>query len=160
MAKKTTTGNLRCSFCGLTLHDGAIVIPGPGDANICSDCAKMGVNSRVDNAMLTSSISVEAQEADANSLLNVYKTWSRLRNIYPALANGTMAVAPYNGGSLAAWYMSSGNQVLLVLHNTSSARSVTVTDDTSHPVAVLGTATIAGETLKLGANSSVVFQIQ
>ena len=125
-----------------------------------SDCAKMGVNSMVDNAMLTSSISVEAQEADANSLLNVYKTWSRLRNIYPALANGTMAVAPYNGGSLAAWYMSSGNQVLLVLHNTSSARSVTVTDDTSHPVAVLGTATIAGETLKLGANSSVVFQIQ
>ena len=41
MAKKTTTGNLRCSFCGLTLQDGAIVIPGPGDANICSDCAKM-----------------------------------------------------------------------------------------------------------------------
>ena len=30
MAKKTSTGNLRCSFCGLTLHDGAMVIPGPG----------------------------------------------------------------------------------------------------------------------------------
>jgi len=41
MAKKTSTGNLRCSFCGLSLHDGAMVIPGPGDANICSDCAKM-----------------------------------------------------------------------------------------------------------------------
>ena len=44
MAKKTSTGNLRCSFCGLTLHDGAIVIPGPGDANICSECAKMAVS--------------------------------------------------------------------------------------------------------------------
>ncbi len=44
MAKKTSTGNLRCSFCGLTLHDGAIVIPGPGDANICSECAKMVVS--------------------------------------------------------------------------------------------------------------------
>ena len=44
MAKKTSTGNLRCSFCGLTLHDGAIVIPGPNDANICSECAKMVVS--------------------------------------------------------------------------------------------------------------------
>ena len=44
MAKKTSTGNLRCSFCGLTLHDGAMVIPGPGDANICSECAKMVVS--------------------------------------------------------------------------------------------------------------------
>ena len=44
MAKKTSTGNLRCSFCGLSLHDGAIVIPGPGDANICSECAKMAVS--------------------------------------------------------------------------------------------------------------------
>ncbi len=44
MAKKTSTGNLRCSFCGLTLHDGAMVIPGPGEANICSECAKMVVS--------------------------------------------------------------------------------------------------------------------
>ena len=44
MAKKTSTGNLRCSFCGLTLQDGAIVIPGPGEANICSECAKMVVS--------------------------------------------------------------------------------------------------------------------
>ncbi|MBR1587301.1 MAG: ATP-dependent Clp protease ATP-binding subunit ClpX [Kiritimatiellae bacterium] len=44
MARKTSTGNLRCSFCGLTLHDGAMVIPGPGDANICSECAKMALD--------------------------------------------------------------------------------------------------------------------
>ena len=44
MARKTTTGNLRCSFCGLSLSDGAIVIPGPGEANICSECAKMAVS--------------------------------------------------------------------------------------------------------------------
>ncbi len=124
-----------------------------------SDCAKKGV-SKVDNAMLTSSISVEAQKADANSLLNVYKTWSRLRNIYPALAEGTMTVAPGNGGSIAAWYMTAGSQKLLVIHNTAgTAKDVTVKDDMSRAVGLLGTATYDHTTLTLGPNSSVVFKL-
>ena len=125
------------------------------------ECAKKGVNNKVDTGMLTSSISVEAQNEDSGSLLNVYKTWSRLRNVYLALAAGTMTTAPCNGGSIAAWYMTAGSQKLLVIHNTgTSTSSVILTDDTSHPVALLGTATIAETTLNLGANSSVVFQIQ
>ena len=44
MAKKTSTGNLRCSFCGRSLHDGAIVIPGPDNANICSECARLALD--------------------------------------------------------------------------------------------------------------------
>ncbi|MBR3989731.1 MAG: alpha-amylase, partial [Bacteroidales bacterium] len=52
--------------------------------------AKKGVNNKVDNSMLTGAISVENQSADENSLLNVYKSWSRLRNTYPALASGEM----------------------------------------------------------------------
>ena len=125
-----------------------------------SDCAKKGVNNKVDNAMLTSSISVEAQKADANSLLNVYKTWSRLRNIYPALAEGSMTVAPGNGGTIAAWYMTAGSQKLLVIHNTaSSAKDVTVKDDMSRAVGLLGTATIDHEKLTLGPHSSVVFKL-
>ena len=125
-----------------------------------SDCAKKGVNGKVDNAMLTSSISVEAQKADANSLLNVYKTWSRLRNIYPALAEGTMTVAPGNGGSIAAWYMTAGSQKLLVIHNTAgTAKDVTVKDDMSRAVGLLGTATYDHTTLTLGPNSSVVFKL-
>ena len=124
-----------------------------------SDCAKKGVG-KVDNAMLTSSISVEAQKADANSLLNVYKTWSRLRNIYPALAEGTMTVAPGNGGTIAAWYMTAGSQKLLVIHNTAgTAKDVNVKDDMSRAVGLLGTATYDHATLTLGPNSSVVFKL-
>jgi glycosidase len=124
------------------------------------ECAKKGVNNKVDNGMLTSSISVEAQDADANSLLNVYRTWSRLRNTYPALADGTMTVAPGNGGSIAAWYMTSGSQKLLVVHNTAaSEKTVTVKDDTSRAVGLLGTATLDHDALTLGPNSSVVFKL-
>ena len=124
------------------------------------DCAKKGVNNKVDNAMLTSSISVEAQKADANSLLNVYMTWSRLRNIYPALAEGTMTNANLSGSSIASWYMTAGSQKLLVIHNTAaSAKDVTVKDDMSRAVGLLGTATIDHDKLTLGPNSSVVFKL-
>jgi glycosidase len=124
------------------------------------DCAKQGVNGKVDSGMLTSAISVESQSADASSLLNVYKTWSRLRNTYPALAEGTMTVAPGNGSTIAAWYMTSGNQKLLVIHNTaSSEKKVTVTDNLSHPVALLGTATLDHDVLTLDKNTSVVFKL-
>ena len=125
-----------------------------------SDCAKKGVG-KVDNAMLTSSISVEAQKADANSLLNVYMTWSRLRNIYPALAEGTMTDASLGGGnSIAGWYMTAGSQKLLVIHNTAtSAKTVTVKDNTSRAVGRLGTATSDHDVLTLGPNSSVVFKL-
>ncbi len=124
------------------------------------DCAKKGVNNKVDNAMLTSSISVEAQKADANSLLNVYMTWSRLRNTYQALAEGTMTNANLSGSSIASWYMTAGSQKLLVIHNTaSSAKDVTVKDDMSRAVGLLGTATIDHDKLTLGPNSSVVFKL-
>jgi glycosidase len=124
------------------------------------DCAKKGVNNKVDSNMLKSEISVEAQNADANSLLNVYVTWSRLRNIYPALAEGTMTNAGLSGSSIAAWYMTAGSQKLLVIHNTANAeKSVTVKDDTSRAVGLLGTATLDHDTLTLGPNSSVVFKL-
>lgn len=125
------------------------------------DCAKKGVNDKVDNEMLTGSISVETQSADAGSLLNAYKTWGRLRNTYPALAAGTMTDAGLSGTSIAGWYMTSADgQKLLVIHNVaSSARNVTVNDSMAHPVAVLGGASVDGNTLKLGANSSVVFEL-
>ena len=103
---------------------------------------------------------MEAQDADANSLLNVYKTWSRLRNIYPALAEGTMTNANLSGSSIAAWYMTAGSQKLLVIHNTAtSAKNVTVKDDMSRAVGLLGTATIDHDVLTLGPNSSVVFKL-
>ena len=123
------------------------------------ECAKNGVNGKVDNGMLKADVSVESQAADANSLLNVYKTWSRLRNTYPALADGTMTDAGLSGGnSIGAWYMTSGSQKMLVIHNVaSSEKSVTVKDNLSKPVALLGSATLDHDVLTLGARSSVVF---
>ena len=123
-------------------------------------CAKKGVNNKVDNAMLKAEISVEAQSSAEDSMLEVYRTWSRLRNTYPALATGTMSVAPVSGSTIAAWYMTAGPQKLLVIHNVASAqKKVTVSDSMAQPVAVLGTAAAAGTELTLGGNSSVVFAL-
>ena len=123
------------------------------------DCAKKGVNNKVDTGMLKADISVEAQDANAGSLLNVYKTFSRVRNTYPALAEGTMTDAGLGGGnSIAAWYMTAGSQKVLVIHNTATGeKPVKVSFDVSKPVAILGTVTLDHDTLTLSGNSSVVF---
>ena len=127
-----------------------------------NDCARKGVNNKVNSSMLTSSISVEAQSADNGSLLNVYKTFSKLRNTYPALADGVMTNAGLSGSSIASWYMtSSDGQKLLVIHNVSgTSKTTSVSDDMSKPIALLGTASYDGTNLTLGANSSVVFQLK
>lgn len=121
-----------------------------------------GVGGKVDKSMLTASISVEAQDDDENSILNVYRTFSRIRNTYPALAAGTMSAdTGIENDAVAAWYMTdSEGQKMLVVHNV-SAGSVTVTvhDDMSHAVALLGTAVRDGELLTLGGNSSAVFKL-
>ena len=126
------------------------------------ECAKKGVNNKVDNSMLKSSISVEAQAADNGSLLSVYKTFSRLRNTYPALAVGDMSPANLSGSSIASWYMtSSDGQKLLVIHNVAaSEKSTTVSDSMSKPIALLGTASYENDKLTMGANSSVIFQLK
>ena len=138
-------------------------MPMAWDANL-SNLAKFGLDDshswdNTDYNIVKGSVSVATQEANAQSLLNVYKTWSRLRNTYPALAEGTMTEANLSGSSIAAWYMTAGSQKLLVIHNTAgSEKSVTVSGDLSKPVALLGTATLDHDELTLGANSSVVFK--
>ena len=125
-----------------------------------SQCAKKGVENKVDNSMLKADISVEAQSADDSSILKVYQTWSQLRNTYDALAKGTMSAASVSGNSIAAWYMTSGGQKLLVIHNVaSSQKEVSVSDSMDKPIALLGTASVKGGKLTLGANSSVVFEL-
>ena len=125
------------------------------------DCAKKGVNNKVDGNMLTATISVESQQADDASILNVYRDWSRLRNTYPALAEGSMSTANISGSTIAAWYMTSGSQKLLVIHNVAaSAKTVAVSDDMSKPVALLGNASVKGNALTIGGNSSVVFELK
>lgn len=114
---------------------------------------------KVDNNMLTASISVEAQNEAANSLMNVYKTFSKVRNTYPALASGKMSSANISGSTILSWYMtSSDGQKVLVVHNVaSSAKTVDVPGDISKPIAVLGSAAVKGGQIILDANSSVLF---
>ena len=129
-----------------------------------TDLAKLGLTldrkDKTDYNIVKGDISVEKQLTNSSSLLNVYKTWSQLRNSYPALANGQMTKASLQGNSIAAWYMTSGNQKLLVIHNVSpSGVAVSVSDKMDKPIALLGTATVKDKTLNLGGNSSVVFEL-
>ena len=133
------------------------------DASL-KDLAKAGLtldgSDRTNYDIVKGSVSVETQSADPGSLLQVYRTWSRLRNTYPALAEGTMTNANLNGSSIAAWYMSAGAQKLLVVHNVAgSEKTVSVSDDMSKPVGVLGQAHVSGNNLVLGAHASVVFEL-
>lgn len=130
------------------------------------DCAKKGVNNKVDNNMLTAAISVEAQDTDAESLLNVYRTWSRLRNTYPEFYEGSMGTTKAvtgGGNSIAAWTMTLDWEQMLIIHNCSaSEKTVNIAEsfNLDKPVALLGTATLKGHALTLGAYSSVVFELR
>ena len=126
------------------------------------DCAKKGVNNKVDNNMLKASISVEAQDADKESLLALYRTFSRVRNTYPAMAEGTMTASSLNGGSVASWYMtSSDGKKMLVIHNCGGTeKRLDVSDSISKPVAILGTVKADRNTLIMPGHSSIVFDLQ
>ena len=141
------------------LDDEYIRAPIVWDAS-ATKVAKKGVNNKVDGDMLKGSISVETQSKDEASLLNTYMTWNRLRNTFDALASGTMSKTGISGSSIASWYMTSGSQKMLVIHNVAAgSTTVTVTDKMDTPRALLGTATIKDNKLTLGANSSVVFEL-
>ena len=135
-----------------------------------SGLADGSLSGKVDMNMLRSSISVESQEADESSILNVYRDFAALRNTYPALALGHMEKHPvYNdsnteAGQIAAWYMVYEGEKMLVLHNFGETPFVlSLGDDLSRPVGLLGSAeTGTGENasqLKLGGMSSVVFEL-
>ena len=136
------------------------------DKNL-SDLCKYGLSDNhksdlTDYNMVTASNSVEAQEKDGDSLLNVYKDWSRIRNTYPAMAEGTMTASSLNGGAVASWYMtSSDGKKMLVIHNCGNAeKRLGVTDSISKPVVVLGTVKADRNTLIMSAHSSIVFDLQ
>ena len=134
------------------------------------------LNGKVDNNMLGADISVEAQEASEGSLLNVYRSFAKLRNTYPALAEGEMSEHPiYNStnnrfAAIGAWYMTSGSEKLLVVHNFGGAK-ITASfgaEDLSKVVGLNGSAelkttttsgVLTDSTLSMGAYSTAVFVI-
>ena len=132
--------------------------------------ASGSLSGKLDMQMLTSSMSVETQEAAENSLLNVYRTFGRLRNTYPALAQGAMVKHPvYNDGntaeqSIAAWYREKDGQRMLVIHNFGdTSRTLALPDVPDKAVGVLGTVKLQrgdnSSKVLMGACSSVVFTL-
>lgn len=106
------------------------------------------------------------QKADGSSIWNVYKTFGTLRNACPALAEGVMerhgVYNETNGDfpSLAVWYMNSGSQKLLVVHNLSAkVVSAPFEDSLEKPLAVQGKAYQQDNVLTLSAWSSAVFEL-
>ena len=126
-----------------------------------TQCAKNGVNGKVDNTMLTADISVEAQQADANSVLAVYKKFAAARNSSAALAKGTIKEVKSSATSVALWEMSSGSEKVLVAHNFGGADGVKVTISgysTENELVSNGTISKSGNSLTMGAYSSVVYK--
>ena len=117
------------------------------------------LNGKVDNAMLSDKISVEAQGADPSSLLSVYRKFAEARNTYKALAKGEIAEVSTSNISMALWTMSFEGQTLLVAHNFSgSVVSVNLPGYRTDQLLISnGVATGSGTNLTLGAYASAVF---
>ncbi|MDO4844286.1 MAG: alpha-amylase family glycosyl hydrolase, partial [Bacteroidales bacterium] len=126
-----------------------------------SSLADSKLGDKIDRTMLTSSISVESQAKDDNSILNVYRKFGVLRDEYKALAKGSFDYCPAAASvnSVSAWYRSYENQKVLVVHNFSGG-NVTVnftSDKLDNAIATNGTVKVNGTKVTLGAYSSVVF---
>jgi len=119
------------------------------------------LSGKVDNAMLSDAISVEAQAADPASLLNVYKDFAQARNAYKALAQGEIQEVSSSNAAVALWTMSYEGQTLLVAHNFGgNVATVNVPGtelDADHILVSNGVVTANGSSLTLGAYASAVF---
>jgi len=115
-----------------------------------------------DESVIQAETSVEAQAADNSSLLQLYRHFSYARNTHSALAEGEIETTTSGNGAVAAWYMKSSSEKVLVMHNMSSA-SVTVTRDSDKLDKIIvsnnvAPSNVSGKSVTLPAYSSVVFQ--
>lgn len=126
---------------------------------------------KIDVSVASNIKAVTEQEADKNSLLNTYFTFTKLRNTYPALAEGVMTKHPvYNDtnesyNSIAAWYLTKDNQKLLVIHNFGNSNvELPLSDTMEKAIAISGTVQQKQEdgktSLKLSEYASVVLMIK
>jgi len=137
-----------------------------GDQNVrqpinwTKDCTVPSNWCSFDKAVITADLSVEAQAASEESLLQLYRHFAYARNVNPALASGTMEPSTSDNSAVAAWYMNGGSQKVLVLHNFSSSKvSVTRSSDKLDKIVVgNGDVQVSGNTVTLPAYSSVVFE--
>lgn len=125
---------------------------------------------KIDGGVASSIKPVTEQKDNSSSLLNTYLTFTKLRNTYPSLAEGTMTKhGVYNETNttyktLAAWYMTKGNEKMLVLHNFgNNTIQISLSDKIEKAVGVSGDVQQmkdGDDTLvKLNAYTSVVYKI-
>ena len=81
---------------------------------------------------------VDAQDADADSLLNCYRAVIRLRAQAPELAHGTMRVLDAGNPSVAFYQVTEGDSAVLVAVNASAAETVTFSADVLANADVVG----------------------
>ncbi|MDE5759418.1 MAG: alpha-amylase, partial [Bacteroides sp.] len=127
---------------------------------------------KIDKGVASAIKPVTEQQEDENSLLNVYVRFARLRNTYPALAEGEMSKhGTYNesnattGKAIAAWYRTKDTEKMLVVHNFgASTVEIALTDSIEKAVGVNGDVQQKkeddGVKVKMGAYSTVVFSLK
>ena len=117
------------------------------------------LSGKVDNAMLSADISVEAQQQNPASLLRVYRDFAAARNAWKALAQGEIEAVASPNNTVALWKMSCEGQTVLVAHNFGNgAPVITLSGYTTDKLIVSnGTVTAANGSLALGAYASAVF---
>ncbi|HET7268921.1 MAG TPA: DUF3459 domain-containing protein, partial [Oleiagrimonas sp.] len=109
-------------------------------------------------------ISVQAQRADPDSLLNYYTTLIHWRKAIPALREGGFRAYPEASDHLLAWQRTDGANTVLVVHNLSNKAQTMALDvpDQPHFTRVLKTThdgvTLHGDTLRVPAYTSVVLK--
>lgn len=136
------------------------------------DNAVTAYTDKIDKGVASAIKPVTEQQEDENSLLNVYVRFARLRNTYPALAEGEMSKhGTYNenntttGKAIAAWYRTKDTEKMLVVHNFgASTVEIALTDQIEKAVGVNGDVQQKKEDdalqVKMGAYSSVVFSLK
>ena len=113
-----------------------------------------------DKTVITADTSVEAQAADDRSLLQLYRHFAYARNTHSALAEGEIETTSSGNNAVAAWYMKSASEKVLVMHNLSGA-AVTVTrsgDKLDKVIVSNHKVEVSGSNVTLPAFSSAVFQ--
>lgn len=124
-----------------------------------SGLASASLGGKVDHAMLSESISVEAQEQDPASILRVYRNFAQARNAWKALAQGEMEPLSSPNSAVALWKMSYEGQTVLVAHNFGGGSAAfAVTGCTTDKMIVSnGVADGSSGLLSLGPYASAVF---
>ena len=121
--------------------------------------ASASLGGKVDNAMLSEGISVEAQEQDDASVLRVYRKFAQARNAWKALAQGEIETINSPNAAVALWKMSYEGQTVLVAHNFGGGSAAFAVTGYTTDKMIVSNGVADGSTgiLSLGPYASAVF---